>query len=137
MRNAATTITTIGLDIAKSVFQVHAIDASGQVVARQQLKRARVIPFFSKLPPCTIGIEACATSHYWARELTALGHTVKLMPPAYVKPFVKSARRAMRLTPKRSAKPYSDRACASCRSNNRSIRQLSCFTVRAISTSAR
>jgi transposase len=86
---ATTTITTIGLDIAKSVFQVHAIDANGQVVVRQQLKRARVIPFFSKHPPCTVGIEACASSHYWGRELTALGHTVKLMPPAYVKPFVK------------------------------------------------
>lgn len=91
MRNAAntTTITTIGLDIAKSVFQVHAIDAAGQVVVRQQLKRARVIPFFTKLAPCAVGIEACASSHHWARELTALGHTVKLMPPAYVKPFVK------------------------------------------------
>jgi len=82
-------IAVVGLDIAKSVFQVHGIDAAGQVVVRQQLKRARVIPFFSKLAPCTIGIEACASSHYWARELTALGHTVKLMPPAYVKPFVK------------------------------------------------
>ncbi len=91
MRNSATTtsITTVGLDIAKSVFQVHAIDAAGQVLVRQQLKRARVIPFFTKLAPCTVGIEACASSHYWARELTALGHTVKLMPPAYVKPFVK------------------------------------------------
>ena len=86
---ALNTITTIGLDIAKAVFQVHAIDAAGQVVVRQQLKRARVLPFFSKLAPCTIGIEACASSHHWARELTALGHTVKLMPPAYVKPFVK------------------------------------------------
>jgi transposase len=86
---AHSTITTIGLDIAKSVFQVHGVDASGQVVVRQQLKRARVIPFFTKLPACTIGIEACASSHHWARELAALGHTVKLMPPAYVKPFVK------------------------------------------------
>jgi transposase len=84
-----TVITTIGLDIAKSVFQVHGIDANGQVVVRQQLKRARVIPFFTKLAPCTVGIEACASSHHWARELTALGHTVKLMPPAYVKPFVR------------------------------------------------
>jgi transposase len=82
-------ITTIGLDIAKSVLQAHGIDAAGQVVVRQQLKRARVIPFFAKLAPCTVGIEACASSHHWARELTALGHTVKLMPPAYVKPFLK------------------------------------------------
>lgn len=86
---AHSTITTIGLDIAKSVFQVHGVDAAGQVVIRQQLKRARVKPFFTKLAPCTIGIEACASAHHWARELIALGHTVKLMPPAYVKPFVK------------------------------------------------
>ncbi len=83
------TVTTIGLDIAKSVFQVHGIDAEGKAVIRKQLKRARVIPFFLKLQPCVVGIEACASSHYWARELTALGHEVKLMPPAYVKPYVK------------------------------------------------
>src|SRR5271166_3823724 len=76
------TVTAIGLDIAKSVFQVHGIDAAGKAVIRKQLKRARVIPFFMKLPPCIVGIEACASSHYWARELTALGHEVKLMPPA-------------------------------------------------------
>jgi transposase len=83
------TVTAIGLDIAKSVFQVHGIDAAGKPVIRKQLKRTRVIPFFMKLPPCVVGIEACASSHYWARELTALGHDVKLMPPAYVKPYVK------------------------------------------------
>ena len=83
------TITTIGLDIAKSVFQVHGIDAAGQVVIRRQLKRRYVLPFFQKLPPCLIGIEACASSHHWSRELQALGHTVRLMPPAYVKPYVK------------------------------------------------
>ena len=83
------TVTTIGLDIAKSVFQVHGLGEEGRVVVRQQLKRARVIAFFAKLPPCLVGIEACASSHYWARELTKLGHTVKLMPPAYVKPYVK------------------------------------------------
>ena len=83
------TITTIGLDIAKSVFQVHGIDAAGQVVVRRQLKRRYVVAFFQKLPPCLIGIEACASSHHWSRELRALGHTVRLMPPAYVKPYVK------------------------------------------------
>ncbi len=82
-------VTTVGLDLAKSVFQVHGVEADGAVVIRQQLKRGRVIAFFKKLPPCLIGIEACASSQYWARELTALGHTVKLMPPAYVKPYVK------------------------------------------------
>ena len=82
-------ISTIGLDIAKSVFQVHGVDAAGQVVTRRQLKRRHVLAFFAKLPPCLIGIEACASSHYWARELQAVGHTVRLIPPAYVKPYVK------------------------------------------------
>jgi transposase len=72
------TIATIGLDIAKSVFQVHGVDAAGQVVVRRQLKRRQVLASFAKLPPCLIGIEACASSHYWARELQALGHTVRL-----------------------------------------------------------
>src|SRR5207237_8063016 len=83
------TITTIGLDIAKSVFQVHGVDAVGQVVIRRQLKRRYVLTFCQKLPSCLIGMEACASSHYWSRELQALGHTVRLMPPAYVKPYVK------------------------------------------------
>jgi transposase len=82
-------ITTIGLDIAKSVFQVHGVDADGQVVIRRQLKRRYVLAFFQKVPPCLVGIEACASSHHWSRELQALGHTVRLMPPAYVKPYVK------------------------------------------------
>jgi transposase len=83
------TITTIGLDIAKSVFQVHGVDAQGEVIIRRQLKRRYVLAFFQKFPPCLIGIEACASSHHWSRELKALGHTVRLMPPAYVKPYVK------------------------------------------------
>jgi len=83
------TVTTIGLDIAKSVFQVHGVDAEGHVVIRRQLKRRYVMTFFRKLPPCLVGIEACASSHHWSRELQALGHTVRLMPPAYVKPYVK------------------------------------------------
>src|SRR6476659_1460300 len=83
------TITTIGLDIAKSVFQVHGVDATGQVVVRRQLKRRLVLTFFQKVPPCLVGIEACASSHHWSRELQALGHTVRLIPPAYVKPSVK------------------------------------------------
>ena len=82
-------VTTIGLDIAKSVFQVHGIDAQGAVLVRRQLKRRSVLAFFEKLPPCLVGLEACASSHHWARRLTALGHTVRLMPPAYVKPYVK------------------------------------------------
>jgi len=82
-------ITTIGLDIAKSVFQVHGVDAGGQVIVRRQLKRRHVLTFFQKLSPCLVGIEACASSHHWSRELQALGHTVRLIPPAYVKPYIK------------------------------------------------
>src|SRR6202521_207008 len=82
-------ITTIGLDIAKSVFQIHGVDAEGNVIVRRQLKRRTVLTFFQKLPSCLVGIEACASSHHWSRELKALGHTVRLMPPAYVKPYVK------------------------------------------------
>jgi transposase len=83
------TITTIGFDIAKSVFQVHGVDAAGEVLIRRQLKRRNVLKFFQELPPCLVGIEACASSHHWSRELQVLGHTVRLMPPAYVKPYVK------------------------------------------------
>ena len=83
------TVTTIGLDIAKSVFQVHGVDAGGNVVIRRQLKRRYVMTFFRKLSPCLVGIEACASSHHWSRELQAIGHCVRLMPPAYVKPYVK------------------------------------------------
>src|SRR5262245_34591680 len=80
-------VKTIGLDIAKSGFQVHGVDADGQVVFRRQLKRRNVLAFLQKVPSCLVGMEA--TSHHWSRELQALGHTVRLMPPAYVKPYVK------------------------------------------------
>ena len=89
-------ISTVGLDIAKSVFQVHGVDAFGQVVIRRQLKRRHVLEFFQKLRPCLVGIEACASSHHWSRQLQALGHTVRLMP-----------RRSARLSP--------GRTCGSCR----------------------
>ena len=82
-------VKTVGLDIAKSVFQVHGVDAAGEVVIRRQLKRRHVLAYFEKLTPCLVGIEACATSHHWSRELQTLGHTVRLMPPSYVKPYVK------------------------------------------------
>jgi transposase len=82
-------ISTIGLDLAKSVFQVHAIDGQERVVVRRSLKRKEVLKFFAKLTPCLVGMEACATAHHWARELMRLGHRVKLIPPAYVKPYVK------------------------------------------------
>jgi transposase len=82
-------VATVGLDIAKSVFQVHGIDATGTVVVRRKLSRGRVLTFFEALPRCVIGMEACNTSHYWARQLIALGHDVRLMPAQYVKPYVK------------------------------------------------
>src|SRR3712207_3045822 len=82
-------ITTIGLDVAKRVLQVHGVDGTGRVVVRKALRRGQVLPFFAKLPPCLVGMEACGTSHHWARELIRLGHEVRLMPPAYVKPYVK------------------------------------------------
>lgn len=88
-------VVTIGLDIAKSVFQVHGIDAEGGVVIRQKLTRARLLKFFGKLAPCLVGIEACGTSHHWARELIALGHDVRLMPPSYVKTYVKRQKNDM------------------------------------------
>jgi transposase len=88
-------VMTIGLDIAKSVFQVHGVDATGAVVIRRQVRRAHVVKFFAALPPCLVGIEACATAHHWARELEAVGHRVKLMPPAYVKPYVKRQKNDM------------------------------------------
>src|SRR5262249_43405670 len=82
-------VTTIGLDLAKHVFQVHGVDAEGGTVLRKQLRRAQVLAFFSRLPPCLVGLEACATAHYWARELRALGHEVRLMPAQYVKAYIK------------------------------------------------
>ena len=82
-------VSTIGLDLAKNVFQVHGVDGSDRTVIRRQLRRGQVLRFFKRLPPCLVGMEACATSHYWAREITALGHEVRMMPARYVKPYVK------------------------------------------------
>ena len=82
-------ITTIGLDLAKSVFQVHAVDEVGRIVLRKRLRRGQVLAFFARIPRCLVGLEGCATAHYWARELIALGHEARLMPPNYVKAYVK------------------------------------------------
>jgi transposase len=82
-------VTTIGLDLAKHVFQVHGVDAKGATVLRKQLRRAQILAFFSRLSPCLVGVEACATAHYWARELRALGHEVRLMPAQYVKAYIR------------------------------------------------
>jgi transposase len=86
---SAMKVSTVGLDLAKNVFQVHAVDEAGEVIVRKALRRRQVMPFFERLEPCLIGMEACGTSHHWGRELCALGHEVKLMPPAYVKAYVK------------------------------------------------
>ena len=83
------TIMTIGLDLAKSVFQAHGVDENGAKALSKKLHRKQMLPFFSKLPPCLIGVEACGTAHYWARTLAAMGHEVRLIPPSYVKPYVK------------------------------------------------
>ena len=82
-------VATIGLDLAKHVFQVHGVDETGHVVVKRRLRRAQIVPYFASLPPCLVGTEACATAHFWARELRALGHEVRLMPPQYVKAYVK------------------------------------------------
>ena len=82
-------ITTVGLDLAKQVFQVHGVDAQGTTVLRKKLERSKVLEFFVNLPPCLIGMEACGSSHYWARKLQAMGHVVRLMAPQFVKPHVK------------------------------------------------
>jgi transposase len=86
-------IITVGLDIAKSVFQVHGVDAAGEVALRRQLRRVEVLKFFRNLPPCLVGMEACGTAHYWARALRALGHDARLLPPAHVKPYVKRGKK--------------------------------------------
>lgn len=85
-------VSTIGLDIAKSVFQVHGVDVDGAVMIRKRISRAKVLEFFAALTPCLVGIEACPTAHYWSRKLQALGHTVRLMPPSYVKAYLKRSK---------------------------------------------
>jgi transposase len=98
------TIATIGLDLAKNVFQVHGVDNAGNVLVRQQLRRAEVLRFFSSIQPCLVGIEACGSLHYWAREIEKLGYTVKLMLASYVKPYVKRGKTVPPMQ-RRSARP--------------------------------
>jgi transposase len=107
-------ITTSGIDVAKSVFQVHGVDERGNAVLRRQVRRSQLLMFFSKLEPCLIGMEACASSHYWARKLTALGHSVKLMAPQFVKPYRKNDKNDGN-DPRRSAKRCSAPTCVLCR----------------------
>src|SRR5580693_4694424 len=109
-------ITTIGLDIAKNVFQVHGIDAAEKVIVRKQLRRGQMLAFFKALQPCLVGMEACATSHYWARELRKLGHQVRLMPAKDVKAYVKRNKNDA-ADAQRSARRYGGRPCVLFRSN--------------------
>ena len=88
IRNFAT-VTRVGLDLAKRAFQVHAVDAKGEIVVARKLTRNQLIPFFAELPPCVVAMEACSSAHHWGRQLLALGHEVKLIPPAHVKPYVR------------------------------------------------
>src|SRR5229473_6945449 len=97
-------VSTIGLDIAKSVFQIHGVDVDGAVVMRKRISRAKLLEFFATLPGCLVGVEACPTAHYWSRRLGALGHTVRLMPPNYVKAYLKRAAKTMPTTLPQSAK---------------------------------
>src|SRR5476651_2196482 len=83
-------ITTVGIDLAKNVFQIHGVDDHGKPVLRKKLDRSKMLVFFVKLQPCLIGMEACGSAHYWARKLQGFGHTVKLMAPQFVKPYVKT-----------------------------------------------
>ena len=114
------TVSTIGLDVARKV-QVHGADGSGAVVFRKRLRRSSVLQFFALQPQCTAAIGACAGSHYWGREIARLGHDVQLIPPSYVKPFVKR-QKDDEADVRQSAKRHSDRQCDSCRSRAKHLR---------------
>src|SRR5215469_7944237 len=119
--------TTIGLDIAKHVFQMHGADATGQVVFRKRVTRAKLIGFLAEQAPCIVAMEACAGAHYWAREISKLGHSVRLIAPAYVKPFIKRQKNDA-ADAEAICEAAQRPACASFRSRPKSSRQTaSCF----------
>ena len=121
-------IKIIGLDIAKNVFQVHGVDETGQPALRRKLRRAEVLRLFSHLEPAVVGIEACHTAHYWGREIAALGHEVRLMPPQFVRPYVKSQKNDAADAEAISAKRCSGPLCGSCRSRAPTNKPFSCST---------
>jgi transposase len=108
-------VSAVGLDLAKLVVQAHGADAAGQVVVRTTLRRAQVLEFFGRLAPCVVAMEACAGAHHWGREIARLGHTVRLIPPAYVTPFVKRQKNDTADAEARLARPPSVPRCASSR----------------------
>ena len=122
-----TEITTVGLDLATHVFQVHGVDAAGATVLCKQLRRAQVLAFFSRLPRCLVGMEACATAHYWARELSALGHEVRLMPAQYVKAYIKRNKNDA-ADAEAFARQFRGRRCASCRPRRLNSKPPCCCT---------
>lgn len=107
-------IITVGLNLAKNVFQFHGADASGRTVLRRKLRRGQVLEVLAGLPSCTVAMDACGGAHFWGREIGKLGHQVRLILPAYVKPFVRR-QRTIRLVPRRFARRRSARTCGSCR----------------------
>ena len=108
-------ITTVGIDLAKNVFQLHGVDERGKIVLRKQLRRSQMALFFANLPPCLIGMEACASAHHWGRTLQSYGHTVRLMASQFVKPYVKTNKND-EPTRRPFAKPWVERICALYRS---------------------
>src|SRR5258706_6470391 len=114
-------VNSIGLDIAKSVCQVHGVDVAGAVVIRKRVSRAKVLEHFGELPPCLVGIEACPSAHHWGRELQALGHTVRLIPPSYVKAYLKRSKNDAN-DAAAICEAVTDRRCGSSRSRRRSSR---------------
>ena len=112
-------VSTVGIDLAKSVFQVHGADTSGAVVFRKKLRRDQVLTFFSTLPRCVVAMEACASAHYWAREIALAGHETRLIPPAYVRPFVKRQKNDMADAEALLARRRSGRRCGSFRERAR------------------
>ena len=124
-------VSTVGIDLAKSVFQVHGADTSGAVVFRKKLRRDQVLTFFSTLPRCVVAMEACASAHYWAREIALAGHDTRLIPPAYVKPFVKRQKNDMADAEALLARRRSGRRCGSFRARARRPRPAQWCSVRA------